>query len=68
MPMIKSKGKHLICMICKRRKRYKHGAFFCRKCSTKGIFIKIKAFKESKEYKEGRVTGMRQRGGRLPRR
>ena len=66
MSIIKPKGKHLICIICKRRKRHKYGAFFCKKCSTKGIFIKIKAFKESKEYEEGWVTGMIQRGGRLP--
>ncbi len=66
MAFIKLKIKNLYCMICKRRKRYKHGALFCEKCSTKGIFIKIIAFNKSQDYKDGWVTGMPQRGGRLP--
>lgn len=56
------------CIICKHRKKRK-GSLFCKKCSTKGVFIKIKALRDSQDYKHGWMpTGMPQRGGRLPRR
>lgn len=64
----KPNEKYLMCIICKRRKKRK-GSLFCKKCSKKGVFIKIKALRESKDYKSGGINiGMPQRWGRLPQR
>jgi len=60
--------KYFMCILCKRRKK-RRGSLFCKKCSKEGVFIKIKALRESKDYKRGWIaTGMPQRGGRLPQR
>ncbi len=65
---MKTRLKYLTCIICKHRKKQK-GSLFCKKCSHKGVFIKIAALKESKEYKGRWMTiGMPQHPGRLPRR
>ena len=60
--------KYYMCILCKRKKKRK-GSLFCKKCSEKGVFIKIKALKDSKDYQRGWINiGMPQRGGRLPQR
>jgi len=67
MPPNRSKQKYLICIICKKRKKRK-GSLFCRTCCKKGVFIKINALRESRDYQEGWINvGIPQRGGRLPR-
>ena len=57
-----------ICIICKKRKK-RLRSLFCAVCKDKDIFIKIKALRESKDYKEGWLgVGYPQHHGRLPKR
>lgn len=67
MPFPKTKPSK-ICVICKLRKRTP-GSLFCRTCFKRPFLVKIKAIRESKEYKEGWVTtGAAYHYGRLTRR
>lgn len=51
MSLIKKPAPKL-CVICNDRKRTS-GSLFCRTCSKKGVFTKIKALRESEDYKQG---------------
>lgn len=51
MSFVKPKEKKM-CIICRKRKKEK-GSLFCKKCSHKDIFTKIKFFRKSAEYKGG---------------
>jgi len=62
------KSRYRICILCKRREK-RPGSLFCKRCGIKGVFIKIKALRDSKDYKQGWITvGMIQHPGRLPKR
>jgi len=68
MPFIKKHDPKRTCIICKKRKK-KQGSLFCKNCGQKSVFIKIKALRDSRDYKQGWITtGMPQKWGRLPRR
>ncbi|HUU88280.1 MAG TPA: hypothetical protein VMX17_11070 [Candidatus Glassbacteria bacterium] len=55
------------CMICNKRKR-RTGSLFCLTCSYKDIFVKIKALRDSPEYKQGWIGCGPYNYGRLPNR
>lgn len=68
MAFIKKQDRKRICIICKKRKKQR-SSLFCKVCVKKDIFVKIKALRESQDYKEGWInTGMQQKWGRLPKR
>ena len=63
MPFTKKPTKK-ICIICNKRKR-RPGSLFCKTCSKKEVFIKIKALRESKDFKEGWIGTGPNNYGRL---
>jgi len=58
--------RNLKCIVCLKNKR-KDDSLFCEPCSKKDIFIKMKAFRKSKEFRLGIQKHMRgDNYGRLP--
>lgn len=54
-----------ICIMCGKRKK-RENSFFCEVCAKEDIFIKIKALRESQEYKDGWMnTGQKMHYGKL---
>ena len=51
------------CIVCKKKDK-REGSLFCFKCKDKDVFVKIKAFRESPEFRVGIYPG-RPRYGRL---
>lgn len=52
MTFIKKLPEQKLCIVCDDRKR-KPGSLFCGTCSKKGVFTKIKAIRDSEDYKQG---------------
>lgn len=64
MPITK-KDKRRICILCRKREK-REGSLFCEECSKEDVFVKIKALRDSKEYKEGWIAvGMPKHYGKL---
>ncbi len=57
-------NKHLLCIVCKKRKRT-NGSLFCRTCFKKSIAIKFKALSQLKD-REGWMNLGDVNYGRLP--
>lgn len=57
--------KDTICIVCRKALRHDPSFLFCKPCSQKGIFIKLKAFRKTWEFKKGMWLG-NQHAGRLP--
>jgi len=64
--MTQPTNKHLLCIICKKRKRTE-GSLFCRTCFKRPMGIKFKALSELKD-REGWMNLGKVNYGRLPRR
>jgi len=64
--LIKETPKPQKCILCKKRER--DGTLFCGVCAKKGIFTKLKAFRDSDDYKKGWISGGPYNYGKLPER
>lgn len=54
-----------LCIVCKKKPKTER-SLFCRTCFKKDVFTKIKAFRESEEFKRGYNNGLKVRERAFP--